>query len=123
MRLTDEAYWNEGYSDQPLGEAIGGPLENFLGTHLTSITGATCMEIGSFPGSYLPVIGRKGYKLSGIDFNKRNERELPLWLQSLGLPVGEFWSGDFFDFVKEHNSRYDLVVHLVLLSILKIFRK
>ena len=109
MRLTDEAYWNEGYNDQPLGEAIGGPLENFLGAHLTSITNATCLEIGSFPGSYLPVIGRKGYNLSGIDFNKRNERELPQWLQSLGLPVGDFWSGDFFEFIKDHTARYDLV--------------
>lgn len=64
------------------------------------------MEIGS--SAHFGGAGRKGYMLNGIDFNKRNEKELSLWLQSLGLPVGEFWSGDFFDFVKDHTTRYDL---------------
>lgn len=109
MRLTDEAYWNDGYNNQPFGEAIGGPLENFLDKHLGNAPGMTCLEIGSFPGSYLPVIGRKGYLLNGVDFNKRNEVELAQWLRSLGLQVGEFWSGDFFEFAKDHNIRYDLV--------------
>ncbi len=109
MRLTDEAYWNDGYANQPLGEAIGGPLEHFLDTHLTAVNNASCLEIGSFPGSYLPVIGRKGYVLNGIDFNPRNKQELPQWLQSLGLQTGDFWSGDFFELGKNMQNRYDLV--------------
>ena len=109
MRLTDEAYWNEGYANQPLGEATGSPLEHFLNSHLTPVNDATCLEIGSFPGSYLPVIGRKGYILNGIDFNPRNEKELPQWIASLGLRTGEFWTGDFFELDKDLKNRYDLV--------------
>lgn len=109
MRLTDEHYWNEGYNEQPFGEATGGALIEFLNRHLGNEKNKTCLEIGSFPGSYIPAIGRKGYQLSGIDFNKRNADELPKWLSSLGLPVGEFWSGDFFEFIKQHATKYDLV--------------
>ena len=109
MKLTDENYWNDGYSGQQFGEAKEGALIDFLQTHLNSVTHATCLEIGSFPGSYIPAIGRKGYQLNGIDFNKRNEDDLPKWLNSLGLKIGEFQSGDFFEFIKKHNTRYDLV--------------
>lgn len=109
MRLTDEAYWNDGYSDQPFSEAIGGPLELFLDTHLKKVANETCLEIGSYPGSYLPVIGRKGYQLNGIDFNKRNEYDLPAWLKSINIPTGKFYSGDFFEFIKTHDIKYDLV--------------
>lgn len=109
MRLTDEAYWNQGYNDQGFGDAKGSSLDIFLSRHLTEVKGSSCLEIGSYPGSYLPAIGRKGYILSGIDFNKRNANELPKWLHSLGFDVDDFWSGDFFDFIKEHKKRYDLV--------------
>lgn len=109
MRLTDEKYWNEGYTEQQFAEARDGALIDLLNTYLENVQQQTCMEIGSFPGSYIPAIGRKGYKLHGIDFNKRNADELPQWLSSLGLNVGQFWSGDFFEFIKDHKTRYDLV--------------
>ena len=109
MRLTDEKYWNDGYGEQEFGEAKEGPLINLLNCYLENVENRTCLEIGSFPGSYIPVIGRKGYQLNGIDFNKRNSDELPKWLSSLGFSVGEFCSGDFFDFIKTHESKYDLV--------------
>lgn len=109
MRLTDEKYWSDGYGEHPLGEAKSGALVNFLRDHLRDGKNKSCLEIGSFPGSYIPVIGRMGYQLNGIDFNKRNADELPKWLLSMGLPVGEFWSGDFFEFINTHPDRYDLV--------------
>lgn len=109
MRLTDENYWNDGYRQHQFAEAKDGALVDFLNTHVENGGHKTCFEIGSFPGSYIPAIGRKGYELHGIDFNKRNADELPQWLSSLGLTVGEFWSGDFFDFIKQHTNKYDLV--------------
>ncbi len=109
MKLTDENYWNDGYTGQQFGEAKEGALIDFLNCHLDSCTLKTCLEIGSFPGSYIPAIGRKGYQLNGIDYNKRNEDDLPKWLRSLGLTVGEFRSGDFFEFIKMNKTRYDLV--------------
>lgn len=109
MRLTDENYWNAGYGEQQFGEAKDGALIDFLNNHLENVEHKTCLEIGSFPGSFIPAIGRKGYELNGIDFNKRNAGELPGWLSTLGLKVGEFWSGDFFDFIKDHKNKYDLV--------------
>ncbi len=109
MRLTDENYWNEGYNEQQFAEATEGPLIDLLNNYLENVEHKNCLEIGSFPGSYIPAIGRKGYQLHGIDFNKRNADELPKWLSSLGLQAGEFWSGDFFEFIKDHTNRYDLV--------------
>ena len=109
MRLTDEKYWNEGYSEQEFVELTGGALVDLLNKYLENGKHKNCLEIGSFPGSYIPAIGRKGYQLNGIDFNKRNAEELPKWLSSQGLAVGKFWSGDFFEFIKDHPARYDLV--------------
>ncbi len=108
-RLTDEAYWNSGYVQTEFTDATGSSLEVLLTKYLEDGTSRSCLEIGSYPGSYMPAIGRKGYQLHGIDFNKRNANDLPQWLKGLGLTVGEFWSGDFFDFAKNHTNRYDLI--------------
>ncbi|MFT3908099.1 MAG: class I SAM-dependent methyltransferase [Ferruginibacter sp.] len=108
-RLTDEKYWNDGYKGIQLSEATEGPLADLLNTYVDKVENKACIEIGSFPGTYLPVIGRKGYSLSGIDFNERNKTDLPGWLSHLGLKVDGFYSGDFFEFVKNENKKYDLV--------------
>ena len=123
MRLTDETYWNAGYETLHLAEAKGGYLEAFLDDYVEKKDDATCMEIGSFPGSYLPLIGRKGYRLYGIDFNKRNSCDLPEWLRESGLPVGEFWSDDFFDFIKNHSVQYDLVCSFGFVEHFENFRE
>ncbi len=108
-RLTDEKYWDEGYQGQQLTAATEGSLPDLLNAYLDKVENKTCIEIGSFPGTYLPAIGKKGYTLNGIDFNERNKTDLPPWLAGLGLKTGEFWSGDFFEFVKTANKKYDLV--------------
>ncbi len=108
-RLTDETYWNEGYKDAVFGEATSGGLVDLLNKYLDNVENKSCIEIGSFPGAYLPVIGKKGYILNGIDFNPRNEKDLPEWLSGMGLKTGKFWAGDFFEFIKEEKTTYDLV--------------
>ena len=64
------------------------------------------MEIGCFPGHFLPFLGRLGYRLNGIDV-VAGVLDLPSWLRERGLAVGDFWQRDFFSFTP--RKQYDLV--------------
>lgn len=109
MKLTDENYWNQSYENLEFKDINDGALIDFLDKFVNKVDNKSSIEIGSFPGNFIPIIGRKGYKVHGIDYNPKNAIELPNWLRSLNLDVGQFWSSDFFYFINNSTTRFDLV--------------
>jgi len=110
MRLTDKKYWDSSYNASlSFYDFADHNVSHFLNKHLAEGKGKESLEIGSFPGSFIPTIARKGFRVNGIDFNERNCTDLPEWLRSLQINVGEFYSSDFFEFVKNPPKRYDMV--------------
>lgn len=117
MRLTDEKYWSDSYGSQVVfSDQHDHAVAVFLNQHLDDGHGKTSLEAGSFPGAFIPTVARKGYLVHGVDFNSGNTKDLPDWLRSLGLPVGEFWRDDFFDFIKDDTKRFDLVCSFGLIE-------
>lgn len=108
-RLTSEADWLKSYSNQEFDDQPGHTISMLLQQFVEKGNGRDAIEIGSYPGSFLPTIGRMGYTLNGIDFNPGNATALPEWLKSKGCNVGRFFSQDFFSFVKQAGRQYQLV--------------
>lgn len=110
VALTDAAYWSDVYDGQSdfadaSDHAVAGFLRKFL---VAPAASASSLEIGSYPGAFQPTLGRLGYTLHGLDFNKRNS-ELSVVLAKNGLDVGSFEVADFFSWVNTHPRKYDLV--------------
>jgi 2-polyprenyl-3-methyl-5-hydroxy-6-metoxy-1,4-benzoquinol methylase len=116
MNLTTKEYWDDSYVGADLSDQNDHSVAQFINKHLPAAQSKTAIELGSFPGSFLPTIGRKGYTLNGIDFNSRNETDVPAWLRSQKLSVGEFKSGDLFAFIADGNRTYDLVCSFGLIE-------
>lgn len=116
MRLTDEKYWSDSYGDIDFQDLHDHSVSFLLKEQLKDGNGKTSLEAGSFPGAFIPTIARKGYLVHGVDFNPRNATDLPHWLKSQGLQIGEFWTADFFDFIKDDKKRFDLVCSFGLIE-------
>lgn len=116
MRLTDKQFWDEEYTNVQIEDHSEHDISIFLNKFLERGENKTALEIGSYPGSFLPTIGKKGYVLNGIDFNEKNATELPEWLKSQNIKVGNFFSGDLFQFAKANKQRYDLVCSFGLIE-------
>jgi 2-polyprenyl-3-methyl-5-hydroxy-6-metoxy-1,4-benzoquinol methylase len=116
LRLTDEKYWSDSYGQVAFHDQRDHSVAHFLQQYLADGHGKTSLEAGSFPGAFIPTIARKGYLVHGVDFNKGNATDLPKWLKSLGLSVGEFWIADFFDFIRDDAKRFDLVCSFGLIE-------
>ena len=86
----------------PRDDAIRAWIED----HFARREGATCLEIGCYPGRYLAVFGDLGYELSGMDITERLD-DLSAWLEKRGYAVGAFWKRDFLDF--HEDVRFDVV--------------
>lgn len=115
-RLTDEQFWSDSYKNVQFQDLSEHSVAILLQKYLPEENDKTAIELGSFPGAFLPTIGRKGYTLNGIDFNPRNVDALPTWLKSKGLQVKEFNSGDIFEFVSISKERFDLVCSFGLIE-------
>jgi 2-polyprenyl-3-methyl-5-hydroxy-6-metoxy-1,4-benzoquinol methylase len=108
-RLTTEADWLQSYDQQELSDQDNHSIAILLQQFAGNGEGKTAIEIGSYPGSFLPTLGRLGYTLNGIDFNPNNVTVLPAWLKSKGCRVGQFITDDFFNFSQQSTQQYDLV--------------
>jgi len=109
-RLANQAYWDSINRDYPLQAA--GPKDGvwkWLQQTIRSqnITCGRCFEVGCYPGRYLPLFGRQGLELNGIDLTPQVSDKLPAWLRSQGLSVGKFYCEDFEIF--DISERYDVV--------------
>lgn len=110
--LAEQSYWDNAYDKvKPFQAADTDPLVVFLREHLHLAKAKTesCLEIGCYPGRYLPVLGSLGYILNGIDLTPRVEIDLKPWLESLGHSVGTIKNENVFDLTKT-KDQYDLVV-------------
>lgn len=104
--LAPGDFWQKHYGDSHLQEAEAGhPVIRWLADHVPP-AGGDCIEIGCFPGRFLPFFGRLGYRLNGIDVIK-GVLDLPAWLRGRGLAAGDFCQQDFFTF--KPQKRYEIV--------------
>jgi len=115
-RLTDEKFWSDSYVNIQFQDLHDHSVALLLQKYLPDGKGKAAIELGSFPGAFLPTIGRKGYSLNGIDFNPRNTDDLPAWLKSQDLQVGVFRSGDLFEFASKNGQQFDLVCSFGLIE-------
>lgn len=110
--LADKTYWENSYKNIELSiVAADDPIRIFLEKYVpkanTSKTNRRCFEIGCFPGRYLAVLGKLGYKLNGLDLNPSVEKAFPKWLKSQGYQIGKFEKVDFLNY--RPIQKYDLV--------------
>ncbi|MBD3178512.1 MAG: methyltransferase domain-containing protein [Candidatus Latescibacteria bacterium] len=83
-------------------------LRKWLEEHAPRSSGS-CLEIGCFPGRYLSVMGRLGYRLYGVDLAEKLP-ELEEWLSRENFNTGTFWQEDFFSF--DPGMAFDMVLSL-----------
>ncbi|MDP2385904.1 MAG: class I SAM-dependent methyltransferase [Bacteroidota bacterium] len=107
--LASQSYWDEAYAGYSLQDKVADDdiVKKWLLKYIPKVNGASCMEIGCFPGRYLTVMGDLGYKLSGIDLTPRVKNEFPAWLKKEGYDVGSFSQEDFLKF--NPQEKYDMV--------------
>lgn len=107
FNLPDQSYWDKSYHNLELQivseqDKVRQWIERFFDK-----AEGDCLEIGCFPGRYLAVFGKLGYRLYGVDLTPRVEQDLPCWLKDCGYKVGEFCKLNFEDF--KSKKQYDIV--------------
>jgi len=72
-RLTSKEFWtveNQAFKfEKHNRHAIYDPIRKYI----PSNKNGNCIEVGSFPGPFLTVLGDLGYTLPGIDFHPKND--------------------------------------------------
>jgi 2-polyprenyl-3-methyl-5-hydroxy-6-metoxy-1,4-benzoquinol methylase len=109
-----QSTWDGRYAELVLAERHP-PQLKWLAKHVVPAKpGERFLELGCFPGQFMPFFGRLGYELHGVDLTPRVERDLPEWLRSLGLGVGRFRRLD----VREvpDTGAYDIVASFGLVE-------
>lgn len=108
--LADKEAWDKLYfGKRPYGVSKKDQISQWICGQLSERESGRSLEIGCFPGRYLPTIGAFGYQLNGIDM-QAGVLELPTWLADQGYEVGEFVKADFFDW--SPGVTFDLVFSL-----------
>lgn len=108
--LAKKNDWDRLYRDKkPHGVSGKDQVARWIVQGTPSTQEGRALEIGCFPGRYLPTIGVLGYQLNGLDMQD-GVREMPEWLSSQGFKVGEFAQADFFKWASD--DRFDLVLSL-----------
>jgi 2-polyprenyl-3-methyl-5-hydroxy-6-metoxy-1,4-benzoquinol methylase len=106
--LTSKEYWVNSYGQLVLTYDESHDISKFLKKYLAYNNEGSCIEIGSYPGHFLPILGQLGYELHGIDFHPLNKTAIPEWLAKEGFKTGNFVSDDFFSF--KNPEAYDVVM-------------
>lgn len=108
--LAKKSDWDRLYRDKkPYGVSRKDQIAQWILAHLPETTSARALEIGCFPGRYLPIVGALGYQLNGVDMQE-GVHEMPSWLSTQNLKVGEFSQADFFQW--KPGKTFDLVLSL-----------
>lgn len=105
MELTDRSYWHS-HSENLIPVGKHNEIRKWLLKYIPEGNG-DCFEIGCMPGTYLTVFGELGYRLNGLDYVGNVDTDLPIFLNSLGYRVGEFYKVDFRDF--KPLKKYEIV--------------
>lgn len=103
----DKEYWDNYYKMINLRVASkNDPIRKLIEQYIPKQNGY-CMEIGCYPGQYLPVFGELGYTLNGIDLAPGVDNVLPAWLKKMGYSIGNFYQENFTTF--KTPNKYNLV--------------
>ncbi|MCF6298172.1 MAG: class I SAM-dependent methyltransferase [Flavobacteriaceae bacterium] len=106
--LTDKGYWElvkKRTSIQTIPK--NHQLRQFIEEHTPSGIDKTCIEIGAYPGRFLPVFGDLNYELNGIDFVSGYKQAIIGSLLNKNYSIGDFFNEDFLKF--KPKKKYDLV--------------
>jgi len=106
--LTDKKYWNNLYRKIKFSSAsLQHPISKLIKKYISNGKCKTCLEIGCYPGHFIPIFGKLGYELNGIDIVSDVNKGLLQWLKKQGYKVGEFIEGDLLDY--QFTKDYDVV--------------
>jgi cyclopropane fatty-acyl-phospholipid synthase-like methyltransferase len=106
ISVVGQEVWEQGYEGYALNVSKDPVMNDFIRRYIPHRRG-DLLEIGCFPGRYLPILASMGYTPSGVDLTPR-VRELPGWLESMGIVAGSFLQVDFGSF--SPKGQYDAVV-------------
>jgi len=108
--LADKNEWDRLYRDKkPYGVSGKDQIARWIVEQTPATETGKALEIGCFPGRYLPTIGILGYELNGLDMQD-GVRDMPAWLLDQGFGVGKFAQADFFKW--NSDEQFDLVLSL-----------
>lgn len=114
MELTETKFWEDYWQNCELpslpSESIGydRALAHALETNLVGLKGEV-FEVGCAPGKWLAFLAQKFVtRSSGIEYTEAGMQATLRNLDTLGVPTGDIFSGDFF--IKEPEPKYDLVM-------------
>lgn len=112
--------WNESWKDvdvyqQPILEA--GLFTNILDSASPPVPYGikSAIELGCFPGKFIEYVGRKGYKISGID-TYPEVGKIADWAMSRGHRVGNFECCSLQTYADNNSDCFDLVFSLGLIE-------
>jgi 2-polyprenyl-3-methyl-5-hydroxy-6-metoxy-1,4-benzoquinol methylase len=106
---ADQEYWNQEHAGFKFHIARKKDfIRNWIESHIPPAANErrTCLEIGCYPGRFLPVFGNLGYELYGVDLAD-NLAALVAWLSASGCRTGMFWKQDFTTF--DPQQTFDVV--------------
>jgi SAM-dependent methyltransferase len=108
--MTNKAsqdYWDQSFQGVRLAAVDSSDsIRLWIRRHILPKATGSCLEIGCYPGRYLPVFGELGYECNGVDLQK-NVGAIGPWLEDMGFRTGQFWQEDFLAF--EPLRQFDLV--------------
>lgn len=108
--LTSKADWDKAYRNtKPYAVSKKDQIANWLLKSVPRTERGRGLEIGCYPGRFLPLLGSQGYELNGIDIHE-GVRGLKDWLSGQGFACGDFVQQDFFTYTPERA--FDLVISL-----------
>jgi len=108
--LAGQKYWDKVYEESELSlVSKNNPVRLWIEQFIPETENGRCIEIGCYPGRFLPVFGELGYELNGIDYSPKISA-VSEWLTEKSYRVGTFWQEDFLDF--RINQKFDVVVSL-----------
>ncbi len=106
--IVDQAYWNDVYHKGTFAEpADDNIIKKWIKKYVPNSVG-DAIEIGVYPGTFLSIFGKMGYRVNGIDLAPGTAAKLPGWFKSLNVPTGDFVEANF----TEHNfqkRQFDVV--------------
>lgn len=82
------------------------PILTWLAGFLPDGKGRSMIELGCFPGHFLPFFGHRNFVLNGVDFVPQVENDLPAWLCKQGFQNGVFRCADLRSF--KPSEMYDV---------------
>ncbi|WP_207477537.1 class I SAM-dependent methyltransferase [Arenibaculum pallidiluteum] len=104
--LRSQASWDQSYAAVRFAKADeSSSVARFLKNSAAGLTGE-CIEIGCFPGQFLPILGDLGLRLNGIDLAPGTDDALPTWLRGLSYEIGQFVRQDFTEWAPEKSYSF-----------------